>query len=226
MAFIHRPERKKQMSVSATEKDTSLLLKESTGKCQKQRKWGYTKEKEKKHFTLCYQSIQKYLGKATGFKHIDIAKQLTSSLFLHTLFSSGLIQQPKETVLLPPNSAGHGSSFQHEHQQRLPGALNSWATSAPKQPQHQQKLLLPPDLHGSSAATEVSLLCTPFIISERGTDSWPLRDSITNPCLTSLSDKPGSQPRRPPEHLKCQKEKNELQTGEALQTTPNPDSSP
>lgn len=104
--------------------------------------------------------------------------------------------------------------------------LNSWATSAPKQPQHQQKLLLPPDLHGSSAATEVSLLCTPFIISERGTDSWPLRDSITNPCLTSLSDKPGSQPQRPPEHLKCQKEKNELQTGEALQTTPNPDSSP
>lgn len=121
MAFIHRPERKKQMSVSATEKDTSLLLKVSTGKCQKQRKWGYTKEKEKKHFTLCYQSIQKYLGKATGFKHIDIAKQLTSSLFLHTPFSSGLIQQPKETVLHPPNSAGHGSSFQHEHQQRLPG---------------------------------------------------------------------------------------------------------
>lgn len=69
MAFIHRPERKKQMSVSATEKDTSLLLKASTGKCQKQRKWGYTKEKEKKHFTLCYQSLQKYLGKATGFKH-------------------------------------------------------------------------------------------------------------------------------------------------------------
>lgn len=40
MAFIHRPERKNQMSVSATEKDTSLLLllKGSTGKCWKQRK--------------------------------------------------------------------------------------------------------------------------------------------------------------------------------------------
>lgn len=65
----------------------------------------------------------------------------------------------------------------------------------------------------------------PSIISEPGDDSSPPRDSISNPGLTSLSDKPGSQPRRPLEHLKCQKEKNELQTEEALQTTPNPDSS-
>lgn len=40
-------------------------------------------------------------------------------------------------------------------------------------------------------------LRTPFIISESGDDSSPLSDSIGNPCLTPLSDKPGSQPLGP-----------------------------
>lgn len=126
-----------------------------------------------------------------------------------------------------------------QHQQKL-GVLSSGgsshscpspgATPAPKQPQHcSGAATLPRYLWISSSTSYRGLpLRTLFIISESGDDSSPLGDSIGNPCLTSLSDKPGSQPRGPLRAFEVperKKKKKELQTEKALQTTPDPDSS-
>lgn len=133
---------------------------------------------------------------------------------------------PKSQAILPPKhrAAAPAPNRSTSRSCRLPSniTLLSQATSALELPQQQQKPLR--GLWTSSTSSQCPP-STPPIISEPGDDSSPPGDSISNPGLTSLSDKPGSQPRRPLEHLKCQKEKNELQTEEALQTTPNPDSS-
>lgn len=140
---------------------------------------------------------------------IYITKNQTPSLFLHALCRWGLIQRPpKHHESFHQHPTGFGSSFWLQHQQKL-GVLSSGGSShlypspgaipAPKQPQHcSGAATLPRYLWISSSTSYRGLpLRTLFIISESGDDSSPLSDSIGNPCLTSLSDKPGSQPRGP-----------------------------
>lgn len=95
------------------------------------------------------------------------------------------------------------------HQQKLPGALLwgqlpfaplSWGHPCPKTATAPSgAATLPRYVWISSSTSYRGLpLHIPFIISKSGDDSSPLSDSIGNPCLTSLSDKPGSQPLGPP----------------------------